>query len=117
MYESDMKGKVYRLMFQMNKNVRVKIQTPVGVTAEADTGPLVTQGGIDSTRISAVSIGNDVDEAFADNVNVEAMKYDSVDLNPLSYMDDIFNMCANVTATQVGNKLMEEIVGKKGARI
>ena len=51
---------------------------------------------------------------LADNFNVEAMKYDTVDLSPLCYMDNISNMCAIVTATQVGNKLMEEVVGKKG---
>ena len=94
--------------------LKVKIQTPVGDTKESNTGPIVTQGGIDGAVISSVSIGNDVGESFTDNNEVEAMKYESVDLYPMCYMDDIFNMCENVAATQASNNLMEEVVGKKG---
>merc|ERR1711954_221318 len=113
-HESHVKGKVYRLIFQMNKNVRVKIQTPVGVTWEANTGPIVSQGGIDSAIISSVSIGNDVGEAFANNESVEVITYESVPLAPMCYMDDIFNMNESASTAQAGNELMEEIIGEKG---
>ena len=41
LYKNNIKGKVYRLLFEMNKNIRIQIQTPVGLTEARDTGPTV----------------------------------------------------------------------------
>ena len=64
-YGCNVKGKVYRLIYQMNKNIRIKVKTPVGLTESADTGPGATQGSVDAAIISSVSIGNDVSDNFA----------------------------------------------------
>ena len=31
-YSSNVRGKIYRMLYQMNKNIKVKVKTPVGVT-------------------------------------------------------------------------------------
>ena len=55
-YLCNVKGKVYRLIYEMNKNARIKIKTPVGITQSEDTVSLVTQGIVEATTISSVSI-------------------------------------------------------------
>ena len=39
LYRSEVKGKTYRLMFQMNKKAYIKVKTPVGVSQSKETGP------------------------------------------------------------------------------
>ena len=63
----NVKGKVYRLLYEMNKNVRIRVKTPVGLTKSEDVGPCVTQGGIEAGTISSVSIGNSVSSTFSDS--------------------------------------------------
>ena len=38
-YKSAVRGKMYRLMFLMNENTRIKVRTPVGLTDSDDVGP------------------------------------------------------------------------------
>ena len=122
-HSSEVKGKLYRLIFNMNKNVKIKIRTPVGDSNEANTGPIVTQGSVDSGILSSVSIGNNVEEAFwKENKSKnndreyknESVLYDSIPLSPLCFMDDCFNMSSTVPRAQQGNDIMEEIINKKG---
>ena len=56
LYSSDVKGKVYRLLYEMNKNTRITIQTPVGDTQPKDTGPIVTQGSVEGPVLSSVML-------------------------------------------------------------
>ena len=51
----------------MNENVRIKVQTPVGLTKEEDIGPTVSQGSVDAAVISSVSIAGGIEEAFEDS--------------------------------------------------
>ena len=37
LYKSNVRGKLYRLLYSMNKNTRISIQTPVGLTAHSKT--------------------------------------------------------------------------------
>ena len=122
-HSSDVKGKLYRLIYNMNKNVKLKIQTPVGDTDEANTGPIVTQGSVDSAILSSVSIGNDVDEAFSKEYGAEntasedkneRVVYNSIPLLPLCFMDDCFNMSSTIARAQQGNNIMEEVINRKG---
>ena len=72
----------------MNKNTKIKVQTPVGETEARNTGPIVTQGGVDSATISSVSIGNGISNAFEDSK--EEIVYNTIPLSAISFMDDIF---------------------------
>ena len=67
LYSSQLKGKLYRLIYEMNKNIRIRVKTPVGLTKPEDTGPTIGQGGVDACTISAVNIDNGVDDAFVDS--------------------------------------------------
>ena len=37
LYKLEIKGKVYRLIHEMNKNIRIKVKTPLGTTKVVDT--------------------------------------------------------------------------------
>ena len=101
-------------MYEMNKNVRIRVQTPVGVTQSADTGPSVAQGSVDGPPISSTSIGNEVSDTFACKGGDYEVEYNSIRLSSLIFMDDIFRMAASTFSAQFANNLMEEIIGKKG---
>ena len=51
----------------MNKNTRISIQTPVGLTEERDTGEGVGQGTLEGAIISAVNLDNGVQDFFHDS--------------------------------------------------
>ena len=59
-YANKVKGKVYRLLFLMNKSIRIRVKTPVGVTPPCDTGPGMGQGTSEGAIISAVNLDNGV---------------------------------------------------------
>ena len=110
-YRSQVKGKVYRLLFEMNKNTRIRIKTPVGETQARDTGPIVTQGGTEGPVLSSVSVDNGLNVTFVRS-EVE-VKYKTLALAPQSFMDDIMRMAESLKSAQFGNNLMEEVIEQK----
>merc|ERR1711954_581542 len=66
-YNCQVKGRIYRLIYNMNKSVRIKIKTPVGVTDSEEVLDVVSQGTIESGIISSVNIGKGIDVAFRDS--------------------------------------------------
>merc|ERR1711954_437850 len=71
LYKSKIQGKIYRLMFNLNKSSTIRIITPVGVSQPAVTQPLVTQGSIDAAVCSAVNLDSGMCEFFCDKDNNE----------------------------------------------
>ena len=45
-YKVGVRGKAYRLLFEMNKRNRIQVKTPLGMTREAETNPCLGQGTI-----------------------------------------------------------------------
>ena len=111
-YSCKVKGKIYRLIYEMNKNVRIKIKTPVGMTQSEDVGPLVTQGSVEAATLSSVSLGNGVNDAFVQS-DVEVV-YGKITLGPQIFMDDIARLAENRASAQYANHLMEKVIGSKG---
>ena len=60
-------GKLCRLLYTMNKNTRISVQTPVGTTDERDTGEGVGQGTLEGALVSAVHLDSGVNEHFPDS--------------------------------------------------
>ena len=38
LYKNEVRGKLYKLLYEINKDTRIKVRTPVGDTEERDTG-------------------------------------------------------------------------------
>jgi len=64
LYKNDIKGKLYRLIFEMNKDTVIQILTPVGLSEEANTGEGFGQGTPEGAVVSAVNLDNGVREFF-----------------------------------------------------
>ena len=46
-FQSGVRGKTYRLLFEMNKETTIKVKTPLGETEEAETGAHLGQGTVE----------------------------------------------------------------------
>ena len=123
MYKSNVKGKVYRLLYKLNENIRVKVRTPVGESEWADTGPGVAQGSVSGAVVSAVSLDNGVKEFFHNDSpedtgedkdnneeeNADELVYGEVVLKPILFQDDGFEAANSVESAQLANDKMEKL--------
>ena len=51
LYEAGIRGKTYRLFFELNKNSKIRIKACVGTSRTANTGPTVTVATLEETVI------------------------------------------------------------------
>ena len=59
--------KEYRLLYQMNKKRMIRVVTPVGESEEEEVEEGLGQGGLDSAILSSNSIGNGLEDLFAES--------------------------------------------------
>lgn len=111
LYKNNLKGKLYRLIYELNKNVRIQVQTAVGLTEEKDTGPSVAQGSVEGALISAVTPDNGVKDFFADSD--EEVSYGDLLLRPLIFQDDVARLSEDRQSAQSGNDKMETMIETK----
>ena len=110
-YKCQVKGKIYRLIFKMNENIRISVKTPVGETEFEDTNESVGQGTIDGAVISSVSIDQGVNEKFGDkcdksgkeeeNKKVETKIHYKELEHPVIFQDYIGKLSANREQAQI----------------
>ena len=137
LYKCSIKGKVYRLFYRLNENIRIKVRTPVGLSKSASTGPGVGQGTVSGAIMSANNLDQGVTEYFGDTEeNFEddeknededkdkyKVKYDEITLNSLLFQDDIMHPSETVEAAKdtldrfeklLESKLLDANVEKSG---
>ena len=121
LYKSDVKGKIYRLLYLLNPNIRIKVRTPVGLTEAADTGPGIGQGTVPGAIVSAAGLDNGVKEVFHedeeddsvkmdDDISHQTVKYDDIPIHPLLFQDDLFSASNSVEGAQQVNLKMEHLM-------
>ena len=91
-YKLGVQGKVYRLLYEMNRDTVVKVKTPVGDTDEAETGEGLGQGTIVGAILSAANLGQGVEKYFHDSEN--EVFYGQVRLQPMLFQDDVARLSA-----------------------
>ena len=104
-------GKLYRLIFKMNKDTCVKVRTPVGTSSSRSTGETVGQETVEGAVISAISLDNGVIDFFA--TSTTEVTYFGVKLGPMLFQDDIARLAASVESAQFGNSMMERVAETK----
>ena len=67
LYKLNVKGKIYRFLYEMNKNARIKVKTPVGTSDSEDTGPVLSQGSVEAAIVSSSNVAVGVEEQFGEN--------------------------------------------------
>ena len=105
LYKSNLKGKLYRLIYQLNKETIVQVNTPVGMTEQVSTGEGVGQGTIDGAVISAVNLDKGIQDFFASSE--EEMEYGGLKLGPIIFQDDVARLASGVKSAQAGNDRLE----------
>ena len=88
--------KIYRLIYNMNKTVCIKVKTPVGVSESKEIHEIVAQGSADSGPTSANNISKGVERVFEDSEG--EVEYLGIKLAPLILMDDIGRLADNVVS-------------------
>ena len=64
LYKSGIRGKLYKLIYELNKNNIIKIRTPVGTTDGFKTGENVTQGSVGGGLISSLNLDIPIFKCF-----------------------------------------------------
>ena len=68
LYNYGIVGKLYRLIYNLNKNTKLKVKTAVGISKEDEIGKNIGQGTNEGAIISAANIDFSVDIDFSDRV-------------------------------------------------
>ena len=109
--KSQIKGKLYRLLHELNKNNKISVKTPVGEseTKEIDKG--ITQGSISASLTSSSSLSAGVEDFFEESE--EEVFYGNLKLLPQSFQDDLIRVCLNPQAAQAGNNRFQNLAETK----
>ena len=115
LYTSNVRGKIYRLLYEMNKNVAVKVKTPVGMTTTKNIGPATGQGSVEASVISSNGIGKEVSETFEEDE--DNIVYEDIVVSNQCFMDDILKVGESLQSIQKANVLMEDMMGRSGLEL
>ena len=111
LYKNEIRGKLYRLIYEMNKETHIRVQTPVGLTDECNTGEGLGQGTLEGAFVSAVNLDNGVSDFFKDSEN--ELLYADIQMRPLLYQDDVARVCNSIESLQSANDRMEVLAETK----
>ena len=111
LYNCGINGKLYRLIFELNRRTSLKVKTGVGLSTSTELGENITQGSIGGALISTVNLDYTVDIHFKKSRH--ELSYSSTKLQPLIFQDDIFRMCSSWEAAQAGIKMIEAVMESK----
>ena len=111
LHRSNVRGKLYKLIYEMNKDTRISVRTPVGDTDMRDVGEGWGQGTIEGASCSAVNLDKGVTDFFADSEY--EVSYGDVVLFPALFQDDVSRFCLDPVSAQMGNDRMEAMAETK----
>ena len=114
-YKSNVKGKLYRLTYELNKDTRIRVRTAVGDSDPRMSYENVTQGSLDAAILSSNGLAKGTEDFFQSS-ECEVV-YGNVELSAQIFMDDIFCMAEDVKSAQYANNVLEEMVGRKSLKL
>ena len=111
LHRTGVQGKLYRLLYLMNRNVRIQVQTPVGYTEMLEMGETLGQGSVEGAVASAVNLANGVHDFFGNSE--EEIRYHGLELGPLLFQDDVARLSLDIFSAQAGNERMRNVAETK----
>ena len=94
-------GKLYRLLFEMNKKTVLRVKTGVGLSKSVELGENITQGSIGGALMSTVNLDYSVNHHFKESQH--EISYCDVRLQPLIFQDDLSRLSSSLEAAQACN--------------
>ena len=107
LYKLNVRGKLYRLVFNLNKDTKIRVKTPVGLTDYSRVDECLGQGTNESGIISSMNLAGGVSEYFEDSTHEPV--YYGLQLSACCYQDDVARLANNLEAVQEGNIRMERM--------
>ena len=107
LYKSSVKGKVYHLLYNLNKETTITVRTPVGDTESASVGEGWGQGTSEGAIASANSLSKGVEDFFRESYH--EIFYGNVEIKPILLQDDICRVSENSSKTQIGVSKLEAL--------
>ena len=111
LYNCGINGKLYRLVYELNRKTCLKVKTGVGMSNTTDLGENITQGSIGGALISTVNLDYTVNLHFQKSEH--EISYGDTKLQPIIFQDDIFRMTSSPEAAQAGNMMIEAVIESK----
>ena len=111
LYHCGVKGKEYRLIYELNKENKIQIKTSVGMTNSFEVGPTVSQGSIGGGLISTINLDFSINRFFFDSNN--EIFYHEARILPLIYQDDLGRFSSNRLDAQAGIDKIEACMETK----
>ena len=111
LYNCGVNGKLYRLIYELNRKTCLKVKTGVGMSDSTVLGENITQGSIGGALISTVNLDYTVNLHFKKSEH--EISYGDTKLQPIIFQDDLFRMCASPEAAQAGNLMIEAVIESK----
>ena len=111
LFHSGVKGKEYKLIYELNKENQIQIQTSVGMTEPFETGPSVSQGSIGGGLISTINLDYSINRFFLESCN--EIFYHDIKMLPLIYQDDLGKFSSSRLDAQAGNDRIEACMETK----
>ena len=111
LYKNGVQGKLYKLLYMMNKNTKISVRTAVGDSEQREIGEGWGQGTIEGALCSAVNLDNGIKDFFIDSEY--EVTYGDIVLRPTLFRDDVSRICLDPVSAQMGNDRMEAMAETK----
>ena len=111
LYKANVKGKVYKLVYELNKDNRITVRTPVGDSDKRNVKESITQGSIDGAILSSNNLSKGVDDYFFSSEC--EVSYVEVPLLPQIFQDDLSRLSLDPLTTQLGLDRFESLANSK----
>ena len=111
LYSYGVRGKLYRLWYELYKDAQIKVKTGAGMTATEPTGENVAQGSIGGAILSSCNLDKTVSNYFAGSTT--ELSYTTTRLQPIMFQDDTIRLTTSIEAAQKGNTIMNSAMKRK----
>ena len=96
LYTYGIKGKLYRLWYELYRDAQIRVKTGAGMTAVEATGENVAQGSIGGAILSSCSLDKTVTNYFSGSS--AELSYATTRLQPVMFQDDTIRLVTSIEA-------------------
>ena len=111
LYNCGIQGKLYRLIFEMNRSTMLSIKTGCGTTQPVQIGANIAQGSIGGALISSVNLDRTMNQFFSKSEH--EISYFDLRLQPTIFQDDISRLSSSRVSAQTGNIFVSSCMESK----